>query len=107
MANLAKLMKQAAAVQRDMERLQEGLAQRTAEFASGGGMVKVTARGDGSIASIRIDPGVIRASDPDLLEDMVLAAVNGALQAAREMAAAEMGKLTASLGLPNMGGGKS
>lgn len=104
MANLMKLMKQAATVQKDMQRLQGELAGRTVEFASGGGMVRVTARGDGTVAAIKIDPKVVSASDVELLEDMILAAANGALQAARDMAAAEMAKVTAGLGLPGLPG---
>jgi nucleoid-associated protein EbfC len=104
MPNLAKLMKQAASVQRDMHRLQDELAQKTIEFACGGGAVKATARGDGSIASIKIEPGAIDPADPEMLEDLVLTAVNGALGAAKKMAADEMGKLTAGLGLPGVFG---
>ena len=107
MANMMKLMKQAAAVQKDMERLQEQLAQRTVEFSSGGGAVKATARGDGTLACIRIDPAAVNSSEVELLQDMVVAAVNGAVHAAKEMGAQEMAKLTSSLGLPGMFGGKS
>ena len=106
MPNMMKLMKQAAAVQKDMERLQEELAHRTSEFTAGGGMVKACARGDGSLASIKIDPRVIDPAEPALLEDMVLAAANGALDAAKKMAAGEMSKITATLGMPGMFGGK-
>ena len=106
MANMMKLMKQAAAMQKDMARLQEELAEKTVDFASGGGMVKATARGDGSIMAIKIAASVIDPSDPQLLEDMVLAAVNGAMTAAKEMASQEMSKLTAGLGLPGMFGAK-
>ena len=104
MTNVMKLMKQAAAMQKDMERLQDELALKTVEFASGGGMVKATAKGDGTIAAVKIDPGVIDSAEAELLEDMVLAAVNGALAEAKEMAAKEMSKITAGLGLPGMFG---
>jgi DNA-binding YbaB/EbfC family protein len=99
MANLKKLMQQASSMQKDMERVQSELATRTTEFSSGGGMVTATARGDGTIAGIRIDPKVVDASDVELLEDMIRAAVNGALGEAKEMAAGEMAKLTSGLGL--------
>lgn len=107
MANLMKLMKQAAAMQKDMERLQKELAERRVGFASGGGAVKVTAKGDGVIAAIRIDPQVINPSDPELLEDMILAAVNGAIAQAKDMAAKDMSKLTEGLGIPGMMGASS
>ena len=105
MANLMKLMKQAASVQKDMARLQEDLAKRTIEFASGGGVVRAVARGDGTLAQIKIDPSVVNAADVEGLEDMVLAAANGALAEVKQMAAKEMARLTQGMGLPDMFGG--
>ena len=98
MANMMKLMKQAAAMQKDMERIQGELATRKVEFSSGGGMVTVTATADGNVVAVKIDPKVINPAEADLLEDMVLAAVEGALKKGRELAAAEMEKVTAGLG---------
>jgi nucleoid-associated protein EbfC len=100
MPNMMQLMKKAAAMQKNMEKTQEELAKKTVEFSSGGGMVTATARGDASIERIRIDPKVVVPDDVEMLEDLVLAAVDGALKAAKEMAAQEMSKLTAGLGLP-------
>jgi DNA-binding YbaB/EbfC family protein len=102
--NVMKLMKQAQAMQKDMERVQAELAGRRVEFSSGGGMVTAVASGDGGIVSLKIDPKVINPSDKDLLEDMVLAAVDGAIRKSREMASAEMGKVTAGMGMPGMFG---
>ncbi|MBN1270173.1 MAG: YbaB/EbfC family nucleoid-associated protein [Kiritimatiellae bacterium] len=102
MPNIMKLMKQAATLQKDVERMKEDLASRTVEFSSGGGMVTAVARGDMTIESIRIDPKVVDPADVGMLEDVVLAAVDGALKAARDMAADEMKKMTAGLGLPGM-----
>jgi DNA-binding YbaB/EbfC family protein len=99
MVNIMKMMKQAASMQKNMETLQAELAGRTVEFSSGGGVVTAVARGDGSLAKLRIDPKVVDPADVDMLQDLVLAAVDGALKAAREMAAAEMSKLTSGLGL--------
>ncbi len=98
--NIMKLMKQAQTMQKDMERVQAELAGKRVEFSSGGGMVSAVAGGDGSILEIRIDPKVINPADKDLLEDMVLAAVDGAIKKSREMAAVEMKKVTAGMGLP-------
>ena len=98
--NIMKLMKQAQTMQKDMERVQAELACKHVEFSSGGGMVKAVAAGDGSIVSVKIDPKVINPADKDLLEDMVLAAVDGAIKKSREMAAVEMKKVTAGMGLP-------
>src|SRR5689334_15117154 len=103
MSSIGKLMKQAARMQQQMEQVQTQLAQRTIEATSGGGAVKVTARCDGTIASVKIDPQALNPSDAQLLEDMILAAANQALGQAKEVANAEMGKVTAGLSLPGMG----
>jgi hypothetical protein len=100
--NLAKMMKQAASMQKDMERVQADLAARTVEFSSGGGMVTATARGDGTVAKIKIDPKVINPTDADMLEDLVLTAVDGALRQVKEIAAKEMEKVTAGLRMPGL-----
>ena len=102
MVNMMKIMKQAAAMQENLGKVQAELAERTVEFSSGGGMVTVTAKGDGTIVSIRIDPKLVDPSDVDMLQDTVLAAVNGAIQTAKDMAAKEMSKLTAGLGIPGL-----
>jgi nucleoid-associated protein EbfC len=102
MVNMMKLMKQAASMQQSIGKLQEELAARTVEFSSGGGMVTAVARGDGSLADIRIDPKVVDPADVDMLQDLVLSAVDGALKAAKEMGAQEMAKLTGGLGLPGL-----
>lgn len=102
MVNMMKMMKQAAAMQESLKTVQAELAQRQVEFSSGGGMVTATASGDGALVSIRIDPKLVDPSDVDMLQDTVLAAVNGAIQAAKDMAAKEMSKLTAGLGIPGL-----
>ena len=103
MPNIMKLMKQAASMQKDMERVQGELAQKTVEFSAGGGMVTATARGDGTLARLKIDPKVVNPAEVDLLEDLVTAAVDGALTAAKDMAAKELGKVTAGLNIPGFG----
>src|SRR5213594_2847429 len=102
MSSIGKLMKQAARIQRQMEEVQAQLAARTVEATSGGGAVKVTAKCDGSIASIKIDPQAINPADAQLLEDMVLTAANQALSQAKEISNAEMGKATAGFNLPGL-----
>jgi hypothetical protein len=101
---MMKMMKKAAEMQRDMQKLQEDLSERTVEFSSGGGMVTAVAQGDMSINAIKIDPKVVDPDDVEMLEDMVLAAVDGALKKVRDMSAEEMGKLTAGMGIPGMPG---
>jgi hypothetical protein len=103
MSSIGKLMKQAARMQQQMEQVQAQLAARTVEATSGGGAVKIAARCDGTIASVKIDPQALNPSDAQLLEDMIVTAANQALGQAREISSAEMGKVTAGLNLPGLG----
>lgn len=96
-------MKQAARMQQQMEQTQAQLANRTVDATSGGGAVKVTAKCDGSLAAIKIDPQAVNPADVQLLEDMVLTAANQALAQAKEISTAEMGKVTQGLSLPGLG----
>jgi DNA-binding YbaB/EbfC family protein len=103
MSSIGKLMKQAARMQQQMEQVQAQLAQRTVEATSGGGAVKVTAKCNGSIAALKIDPQALNPADAQLLEEMILTAINQALDQAREISNAEMGKVTTGLNLPGFG----
>ena len=100
MSSLGKLAKQAARMQQQMEQIQADLAARSVEATSGGGAVKVTAKCDGTIGAIKIDPQALTPADAQVLEDMILTAVNQALSQAKEISNAEMGKVTAGLSLP-------
>ena len=102
MSGVGKLMKQAARIQRQMEQVQAQLAARTVEATSGGGAVKVVAKCDGTIASVKIDPQAINPGDAQLLEDLIVAAANNALGQAKEISTAEMGKATSGFSLPGM-----
>jgi DNA-binding YbaB/EbfC family protein len=102
MSSIGKLMKQAARMQQQMEEVQNRLANQTVEATSGGGAVKVTAKCDGTIAAIKIDPQALNPSDAQLVEDMVLTAVNQALSQAKDISNTEMGKITSGLSLPGM-----
>jgi DNA-binding YbaB/EbfC family protein len=102
MSSIGKLMKQAARIQRQMEETQGQLAAKTVEATSGGGVVKVVAKCDGSIASIKIDPQAVNPADTQLLEDLVLTAANNALAQAKEISNAEMGKVTSGFNIPGM-----
>ena len=95
-------MKQAARIQRQMETVQAELAERTVESTSGGGAIKVTAKCDGTLAAIKIDPSAINSEDAELLEDMVVTAVNTALTEAKEISNEEMGKVTSGMSLPGL-----
>ncbi len=95
-------MKQAARMQQQIERVQTELAAKTIEATSGGGAVKVTAKCDGTLAAIKIDPAAVNPADASLLEDMILSAANNALAQAKEISNAEMGKVTQGFNLPGM-----
>src|SRR5689334_7782329 len=102
MSSIGKLMKQAARMQQQMEKIQADLAARTVEATSGGGAVKVIAKCDGSIGSIKIDPQAVNPADVQLLEDMILTAANKALGEAKEIANTEMGKATQGFSMPGL-----
>ena len=89
-------------MQRQMQEAQAQMADKVVETSSGGGAVKVTATCDGIVKSIKIDPDAVDADDISMLEDMVLGALNQALEQGREIQASEMGKLTGGMG--GMGG---
>jgi DNA-binding YbaB/EbfC family protein len=89
-------------MQAEMTRVQEELAQREVEASAGGGAVKATARCDGTIVSIKIDPKVVDPKDVEMLEDLILGAVTNALQSAKKTQDEELGKVTAGINLPGM-----
>ncbi|VAW35419.1 Nucleoid-associated protein YaaK [hydrothermal vent metagenome] len=98
--NMGNLMRQAQEMQKKMADIQAGLAEKTCQAASGGGMVTVTVNGALKVTGIKIDPAVVTQDDVEMLEDLVVAAVNEGLKRAQEMANEEMGKVTAGLNLP-------
>ncbi len=102
MSSIGKLMKQAQRLQQQMEKVQADLAARTVEATSGGGAVKVVAKCDGTIGSIKIDPQAVNPADVSMLEDLVLSAANQALTQAKEISNQEMGKLTSGLSVPGL-----
>jgi nucleoid-associated protein EbfC len=104
MSSIGKLMKQATRIQKDMEEAQAALANRTVEATSGGGAVTVVAKCDNTLQSIKIDPQAVNSEDISLLEDLVLTAVNSALNQAKEVSNDEMGKLTSGLKIPGLMG---
>lgn len=102
MRNMGNMMKQAQKLQARMLKMQEELAGRTVEATAGGGMVKVVANGRQQVVSIAIEKEVVDPEDVEMLQDLLLAAVNDALTKSQEMVSAEMGKLTGGLGLPGL-----
>ncbi|KPU45786.1 nucleoid-associated protein [Oxobacter pfennigii] len=100
--NLGNLLKQAQSFQKKLEEKQQELEVRTVEASSGGGAVVCVANGKKQILNIKIKEDVVDPEDVEMLEDLVLAAVNEALKKAEEMIATEMGKLTQGVNIPNI-----
>ncbi len=102
--NQAKLMKQMQKMQAEMGRIQDELAGQEIEATAGGGMVKAVVNGKQEVIRIEIDPQAVDPEDVDMLQDMVLAAVNEAMRQSQELASQKMGALTGGmgLGLPGM-----
>jgi len=98
--NMAGMMKKVQKMQADMAKLQEELKQRTLEVTGGGGAIKVVITGDKEIRSLKIAPEAIDPEDVEMLEDMLIAAVNEAIKKVDEMTSTEMGKLTGGMNLP-------
>ena len=98
--NIQKMMKQAQKMQAELARAQEEMASRTVEAGAGGGKVTVVATCAGDVVSIKIDPAVVDPQDVEFLEEMVLAGVKAALAKGKEQSQAEMGRLSAGMGLP-------
>jgi hypothetical protein len=95
-------LQQVKALQEKMTRMQEELALKKIEASSGGGMVTVVVNGRQEVLSIRIDRQVVDPEDIEMLQDLIVAAVNDGLRRAQEMAAAEMGKLAGGLNIPGL-----
>ncbi|MBW1700874.1 MAG: YbaB/EbfC family nucleoid-associated protein [Deltaproteobacteria bacterium] len=104
MPNMGQIMKQAQQFQAKMAKMQEEVGDRTVEASAGGGMISVVANGRQEIISVHIDPEVINPDDAEMLQDLIMAAVNDALSRARDMMNEEMGKLTKGLNIPGMPG---
>lgn len=100
MKGMGNVMKQAQQLQAKMLKLQEELADKTVETTAGGGMIKVVANGRNQILAVQIEKEAVDPDDVEMLQDLILAAVNDALAKAQEMVAAEMGKLTGGFNLP-------
>jgi hypothetical protein len=100
---MQQMLKQVQKMQQDMMAAQEQLKNEEVEASAGGGMVTVKVSGDGVVKAITIDPEAIDPEDPELLQDMILAATNEALRSAQELAASRMGGLTGGMDLGSLG----
>ncbi|WP_353119009.1 YbaB/EbfC family nucleoid-associated protein [Nitratidesulfovibrio sp.] len=102
MRGMNDLLRQAQVMQTKMSKLQAEMSERTLEATSGGGMVKVTVNGKQEVLSIAIDPKAVDPGDVEMLQDLVLTAVNEALRQAKDMMEKEMGALTGGLKMPGL-----
>jgi nucleoid-associated protein EbfC len=102
MKQMGNMMKQAQQLQARMLKMQEELAGRTVEASAGGGMIRVVANGRQQITSVHIEREVVNPEDTEMLQDLILAAVNDALTQSQEMVSSEMGKLTGGLKIPGL-----
>lgn len=102
MKNMGKMMKQAQQLQAKMMKMQEDAALETVEATAGGGMVKVVANGRQQIVSLQIEKEVVDPEDVEMLQDLIVAAVNDALNKSQEMVSAKMSQLTGGLNIPGL-----
>ena len=102
MKNMNKLMKQAQQMQSKMTKLQEEMGEKTVEATAGGGMVKVVANGKQQVLSIQVEKEVVDPEDVEMLQDLIVAAVNEALSRSQAMVNEEMSKLTGGMNIPGM-----
>lgn len=103
MHNLGNIMKQAKKMQEKMGKLQQELEARTVEAQAGGGMVKVVVNGKFEIVSLQIEKDVVNSDDIEMLQDLIVAAVNEGIRKAQEMTSQEMSKITGGLNIPGLG----
>jgi DNA-binding YbaB/EbfC family protein len=99
---MGNILKQAQEMQARMAKIQEELANKTVQGTAGGGMVQVTVNGQFNLTALKIEPAAINPEEKDMPEDLVLAAVNDGMRKARELASAEMAKLTGGLKIPGL-----
>jgi len=102
MAGIGKFLKQAQKMQKDMAKIQAEMANKTVEATAGGGMVTVIANGNQEITSIKIEKEVVDSDDIEMLENLVIAAINEGLRKSKEMVTGEMSKLTGGLNIPGL-----
>ncbi|QJA06394.1 YbaB/EbfC family nucleoid-associated protein [Thermosulfurimonas marina] len=101
---MQQLMKQVQKIQKKIAQLQEELAERTVEASAGGGMVTAVVNGRQEVVEVRIDPEIFQSGDKEMLEDLIVAAVNEALRRSQEMVQEEMAKITGGLNIPGLFG---
>lgn len=101
-ANMNNMMKQVKKMQEQMEKAQQDIEEKEFESTSGGGVVSATVNGKKEVIAIKIDPDVIDPEDSEMLEDLIIAAINDAMKKADEYSGQTMGKLTGGLNIPGL-----
>ena len=102
MRNMNDILRQAQVMQSKLSKLQQEMAERSYEAASGGGMVKAVAQGDNSLVSLTIDPEAVDPEDVEMLQDMITAAVNEALRGVAELGAQRINAATGGMSIPGL-----
>ena len=102
MAGMGKLFKQAQKMQKDMAKIQAEMASKTVEATAGGGMVTVVVNGNQEVTNIKIEKEVVNSDDIEMLENLVIAAINEGLRKSKEMVADGMSKLTGGMNIPGL-----
>lgn len=102
--DMQRMMRQVQKMQADMQRVQEEAGHRTVEASAGGGAVKAVCNGHGDLLSITIDPAAVDPADVEMLQDLVVAAVNEATRKGRDLLSREMAKLTGGMNIPGLPG---
>ena len=100
--NMQGLMKQAQKMQKQMAEMQEQMAEKTMEVSSGGGAIKVTINGEKQLTALTISPEVVDPDDVEMLQDLVLSAVNEAYRQMEEAVAGQMSKITGGMNMPGL-----
>ena len=102
MVGIGKLMKQAQKMQQEVARIQEELAQREIESTAGGGAIKILVTGDKKVKRIVLEEDLLSSDNKEMLEDLLIAGINQALEEAEKVASEEMAKVTQGMGMPGM-----
>ena len=100
--NMQGMMKKVQQMQKDMQKMQEEMKAKTVEASVGGGVLTIVMNGEKHVESVHIDPNIVNAEDTEMLEDLIVAAVNEASQKVEDMMAQEMSKITGGMKLPGM-----
>ena len=100
--NMQQLMKQAQKMQKQMEEMQENMSSKSLEVSAGGGAIKVTINGEKQITDLKISPDVVDPDDVEMLQDLVISAVNEAIRQIEDASSSQMSKITGGMNMPGL-----